>query len=82
MKNGINFHFICVREHRSADFRSALSDRNEKMETPSGISTFVRCLADSNCCRRFCRPLTKPLIQGTLIACLFTNADAKVMFLF
>ena len=24
-----------------------------------------RCLADSNCCRRFCRPLTKPLIQGT-----------------
>ena len=26
-----------------------------------------RCLADSNCCRRFCRPLTKPLIQGTII---------------
>ena len=25
-----------------------------------------RCLADSNRRRRFCRPLTKPLIQGTV----------------
>lgn len=25
-----------------------------------------RCLADSNRRRRFCRPLTKPLIQGTI----------------
>ena len=25
-----------------------------------------RCLADSNRRRRFCRPLTKPLIQGTM----------------
>lgn len=25
-----------------------------------------RCLADSNCRTWFCRPLTKPLIQGTL----------------
>ena len=27
-----------------------------------------RCLADSNRRRRFCRPLTKPLIQGTKLA--------------
>ena len=27
-----------------------------------------RCLADSNRRRRFCRPLTKPLIQGTVSA--------------
>ena len=26
----------------------------------------TRCLADSNRRRRFCRPLTKPLIQGTM----------------
>ena len=29
----------------------------------------LRCLADSNRRRRFCRPLTKPLIQGT-VPCL------------
>ena len=29
---------------------------------------FWRCLADSNRRRRFCRPLTKPLIQGTVSA--------------
>ena len=32
----------------------------------------LRCLADSNCCRRFCRPLTKPLIQGTKVIYNFT----------
>ena len=29
-------------------------------------SAVWRCLADSNRRRRFCRPLTKPLIQGTI----------------
>ena len=32
-------------------------------------SPFARCLADSNRRRRFCRPLTKPLIQGTVCKC-------------
>ena len=27
--------------------------------------SLLRCLADSNRRRRFCRPVTKPLIQGT-----------------
>ena len=31
----------------------------------SEIPVLWRCLADSNRRRRFCRPLTKPLIQGT-----------------
>ena len=30
------------------------------------IVVLLRCLADSNRRRRFCRPLTKPLIQGTV----------------
>ena len=38
------------------------------------FSFLGRCLADSNRRRRFCRPLTKPLIQGTV----FQNAGAKV----
>ena len=32
----------------------------------SGYLSEVRCLADSNRRRRFCRPVTKPLIQGTI----------------
>ena len=46
---------------------------------------FVRCLADSNRRRRFCRPLTKPLIQGTNFPktdCAFSNAGAKVVRFF
>ena len=40
----------------------------------------LRFLADSNRRTRFCRPLTKPLIQGTKIACYrcFSIAVAKV----
>ena len=34
---------------------------------PSLRGAFGRCLADSNRRRRFCRPLTKPLIQGTIL---------------
>ena len=58
-----------------------------KMKTPETLrlsrfrELFKRCLADSNCCRRFCRPLTKPLIQGTINS-LLLNAAAKVMILF
>ncbi len=33
----------------------------------SGYLSEVRCLADSNRRRRFCRPVTKPLIQGTIL---------------
>ena len=38
-----------------------------KKSEPFLIPT-LRCLADSNRRRRFCRPLTKPLIQGTVLA--------------
>ena len=43
-----------------------------------------RFLADSNRRTRFCRPLTKPLIQGTKIACFrcFSIAVAKVRLFF
>ena len=48
------------------------------------LDSFWRCLADSNCCRRFCRPLTKPLIQGTLFVseAFVAFADAKVQLFF
>ena len=40
--------------------------RNKKRGNPFvWDSHLLRCLADSNRRRRFCRPLTKPLIQGT-----------------
>ena len=44
----------------------------------------LRFLADSNRRTRFCRPLTKPLIQGTKIACFrcFSIAVAKVRLFF
>ena len=45
----------------------------------------MRCLADSNRRRRFCRPLTKPLIQGTGNRMTFasvSNAGAKVVSFF
>ena len=45
-------------------------------------NSLSRCLADSNRRRRFCRPLTKPLIQGTVGETPFLNAGAKVMYLF
>ena len=35
----------------------------------SRLRSFLRFLADSNRRTRFCRPLTKPLIQGTLWVC-------------
>ena len=43
-----------------------------------------RFLADSNRRTRFCRPLTKPLIQGTKINCYrcFSIAVAKVQLFF
>ena len=44
----------------------------------SFLFAFERCLADSNRRRRFCRPLTKPLIQGTVSS----NAGAKVVIIF
>ena len=55
----------------------------KKAQTPkflfSETRVFKRCLADSNRRKRFCRPVTKPLIQGT-IAFLF--AVAKVLLFF
>ncbi len=38
----------------------------------------LRFLADSNRRKRFCRPLTKPLIQGTF----FRKCAAKIEFIF
>ena len=47
-------------------------------------SFLLRFLADSNRRTRFCRPLTKPLIQGTNNACYrcFSIAVAKVRLFF
>ena len=41
-------------------------NKKMKAEIPRKEIPALRCLADSNRRRRFCRPLTKPLIQGTL----------------
>ena len=41
----------------------------------SRLRSFLRFLADSNRRTRFCRPLTKPLIQGTL----FDDWIAKIL---
>lgn len=42
------------------------------------LTLLLRCLADSNRRRRFCRPLTKPLIQGTL---LLSECKGNTIFL-
>ena len=46
----------------------------------------ARCLADSNRRRRFCRPLTKPLIQGTNLECGCKGSNiirhCQIFFLF
>ena len=52
------------------------------------MKLFLRFLADSNRRTRFCRPLTKPLIQGTNISTFslaivcFPIASAKVLLFF
>ena len=60
--------------------------KNRKLFKTSVLKSFLRFLADSNRRTRFCRPLTKPLIQGTdistintSIGSLFPNAGAKVI---
>ena len=42
----------------------------------------MRCLADSNRRRRFCRPLTKPLIQGTVASFLICGCKGTTFYLF
>ena len=41
-------------------------NKEKRLIDISSAFSFQRCLADSNRRRRFCRPLTKPLIQGTI----------------
>ena len=43
-----------------------LQKKEKTLKTVLGFESLKRCLADSNRRRRFCRPLTKPLIQGTV----------------
>ena len=45
-------------------------------------SAVWRCLADSNRRRRFCRPLTKPLIQGTVASFLICGCKGTTFYLF
>ena len=47
-----------------------------KATTNCFIAALQRSLADSNRRRRFCRPLTKPLIQGTLFSLLRCKVKA------
>ena len=57
------------------------NEKNPKHFIKSSFGILLsRYLADSNCRTRFCRPLTKPLIQGTNITRVlyFLFADAKV----
>lgn len=46
------------------------------------LVAFMRCLADSNRRRRFCRPLTKPLIQGTVASFLICGCKGTTFYLF
>lgn len=39
-------------------------------------SFLLRCVPDSNGCKRFCRPVTKPLIQRTVLF-VFCFCDGK-----
>ena len=43
-------------------------DCQQKIKSEPFLIPTLRCLADSNRRRRFCRPLTKPLIQGTILS--------------
>ena len=45
--------------------------KNRKLFKTSVLKSFLRFLADPNRRTRFCRPLTKPLIQGTSISFFF-----------
>lgn len=49
---------------------------------PTLLVAFMRCLADSNRRRRFCRPLTKPLIQGTVASFLICGCKGTTFYLF
>ena len=46
------------------------------------LTLLLRCLADSNRRRRFCRPLTKPLIQGTVASFLICGCKGTTFYLF
>ena len=76
---------FCMRYKCATNFESCTK---RKSGTPlfTGIPDFSeRCLADSNRRGRFCRPLTKPLIQGTKFwndRSAFSNAGAKVASFF
>ena len=52
---------LCARNPRF--MRKLTGNKKASRETQKA---FLRFLADSNRRTRFCRPLTKPLIQGTL----------------
>ena len=56
-------------------------DRITKKQ-PTLLVAFMRCLADSNRRRRFCRPLTKPLIQGTVASFLICGCKGTTFYLF
>lgn len=64
----MNWFFLFIREI----FRTP---QNKKA---AFIEAAVRYLAESNRTNRFCRPGTKPLIQGTNIAPVISKAGAKV----
>ena len=49
----------------------------KKSETHFAFRFLVRFLADSNRRTRFCRPLTKPLIQGTIKKVLLLRLSTK-----
>lgn len=54
--------------------------RHKKQKHIVACASVLRYLADSNCRTRFCRPLTKPLIQGTVLfrrTLLFLDCGCK-----
>ena len=55
------------------------SKNPQRLHTIAGFFFWWRCLADSNRRAWFCRPLTKPLIQGTTIIYNLTNCNLRLL---
>ena len=64
----IKYHYtLSIARNRTAAARGPAAKENRQLVIINQLAEFLwRSLADSNRCTRFCRPVTKPLIQATL----------------
>ena len=71
-KNGQTQHFLAANLSNTNVMFELLANKKSKIHRNEPCP--LRCVPDSNGCKRFCRPVTKPLIHRTI----FAFASAKV----